>query len=82
MPQRLKARFRDVNVLTPFVDPLGDVPTRARQLAQSLPAGERVYIIAHSGGGLDARFLASPGGLGMGERVASITTISTPHRGA
>ena len=43
---------------------------------------EKVHIIAHSGGGFDARYLASPGGLDHGDRVASITTISTPHQGA
>jgi len=41
----------------------------------------KVNLIAHSQGGLDARVLASPGGLGMGDVIASITTIATPHRG-
>ncbi|HUT78722.1 MAG TPA: triacylglycerol lipase [Polyangia bacterium] len=41
---------------------------------------EKVNIIAHSKGGLDARYLIS--GLAMGDRVASLTTISTPHRGS
>jgi triacylglycerol esterase/lipase EstA (alpha/beta hydrolase family) len=36
-------------------------------------------IIAHSQGGLDARYLASV--LGESNRIASITTISTPHHG-
>jgi triacylglycerol lipase len=39
-----------------------------------------VNLIAHSMGGLDTRELVSV--LGYGDRVASITTISTPHRGA
>lgn len=42
----------------------------------------KVNIIAHSMGGLDARFLASPGGLDFGDKIASITTISSPHQGA
>lgn len=39
----------------------------------------QVNIIAHSLGGLDARHLISA--LGYGNRVASLTTISTPHQG-
>lgn len=39
----------------------------------------KVNIIAHSKGGLDARYMISA--LGMGDKVASLTTISTPHRG-
>lgn len=42
----------------------------------------KVNLVAHSQGGLDARVLASPNGLGYGDRVASITTIATPHRGS
>ncbi len=51
---------------------------------------ERVNLICHSLGGLDCRYLVSPNGLrwdvGAGEdeiagAVASITTISTAHRG-
>ena len=42
----------------------------------------KVNLVAHSQGGLDARVLASPNGLGYGDRIASVTTISTPHRGS
>ncbi len=41
---------------------------------------EKINIIAHSKGGLDVRYAISS--LGMGERVASLTTISTPHHGS
>jgi triacylglycerol lipase len=41
---------------------------------------EKINIIAHSMGGLDARYLAST--LGYGDRIASILTVSTPHRGS
>ncbi len=41
---------------------------------------EKVNIIAHSKGGLDARYTAST--LGMGKYIASITTIATPHHGS
>ena len=41
---------------------------------------EKVNIIAHSKGGLDARMAASS--LGCADRIASITTVATPHRGS
>jgi triacylglycerol lipase len=40
----------------------------------------QVNLIAHSMGGLDSRELISV--LGYGDRVASLTTLSTPHRGS
>lgn len=41
---------------------------------------EQLNLIAHSKGGLEARFLIS--GLGFAGRTASLTTICTPHRGS
>lgn len=41
---------------------------------------DKVNIIAHSKGGLDCRYLISS--LGYGDKVASLTTINTPHRGS
>ena len=41
---------------------------------------EKVNLIAHSKGGLDARYAISA--LGMEEQVASLTTLSTPHHGS
>ena len=40
---------------------------------------EKVNIIGHSKGGLDSRYAVSQ--CGVGDLVASITTINTPHRG-
>ena len=40
---------------------------------------DKVNIIAHSKGGLDCRYAISM--MGMGDCVASLTTINTPHRG-
>ncbi len=40
---------------------------------------EKVNIIAHSKGGLDCRYAIAH--LGMGDKIASLTTINTPHRG-
>ena len=60
---------------------------RARVLAdliqQKFPQGE-VHIIAHSMGGLDSRTLIAGNlnGLSAPGRIASLTTLSTPHRGS
>ena len=40
---------------------------------------QKVNIIAHSKGGLDCRYAIAK--LGIGEKVASLTTVNTPHRG-
>lgn len=47
---------------------------------QSCLATAKVNLVAHSMGGLDARYLASS--LGYASKIASITTISTPHGGS
>ena len=41
---------------------------------------EKVNLIGHSKGGLEIRMAASS--LGMGDKIASITTIATPHHGS
>ena len=43
-------------------------------------SAEKINIIAHSKGGLEALYMIEH--LGMGDKVASITTISTPYRGS
>ncbi|HEY1549752.1 MAG TPA: alpha/beta fold hydrolase [Kofleriaceae bacterium] len=57
------------------------VPERARVLVEAIAAlpGERFDLIAHSLGGLDARYALAK--LGLAERVRSLVTIGTPHRG-
>jgi triacylglycerol lipase len=40
---------------------------------------DKINIIGHSKGGLEARYMTSK--LGMHDTVASITTLGTPHRG-
>ena len=57
------------------------IRTRAAELArqvQSLDVG-RVNLVAHSMGGIDARYAISK--LGLKSAVASLTTIGTPHWG-
>ena len=41
---------------------------------------DKVHVIAHSMGGLDARYMISH--LGMEDRVLSLTTVGTPHWGS
>ncbi|MCL2264447.1 MAG: hypothetical protein FWC22_00260 [Treponema sp.] len=41
---------------------------------------DKINIIAHSKGGIDSRYLIWK--YGYGDKVASLTTISTPHHGA
>src|SRR5256885_2765355 len=65
----------------PRVPATGGVKERADHLAElirSLPEG-RVNVIAHSMGGLDARYAISR--LGLEGRVASLVTVGTPHLG-
>jgi len=83
-------------VFDPALPPFASVETRSTALADAVdralsgaaddcgvtPAEPpaKVNLIAHSMGGLDARFLVAS--LGYGDRVATVTTISTPHRGS
>ena len=55
------------------------IKARIRQILDETN-NEKLNIIAHSKGGLEARMVASS--LKMGEHIASITTIGTPHRGS
>ena len=63
------------------VPAMAGIARRAEELAAQVRGipGDRVNIIAHSMGGLDARYAISR--LGLEGRVASLTTIGTPHRG-
>jgi len=57
------------------------VPDRARELVAAIDAlpHDRIDLIAHSLGGLDARYALSH--LGLARRVRSLVTVGTPHRG-
>lgn len=73
-------------VFVPSLPPYDSTTVRARSLAAQLDdalresGADKVNVIAHSMGGLDTRELIST--LGYGDRIASLTTISTPHRGS
>ena len=67
-------------------DAWGGVPGNARALLRrgeeilAETGREKLNLIAHSKGGLEARYLIST--LGFAPRAASLTTICTPHRGS
>jgi len=73
-------------VLRDAVPPVESVAVRAAALATQVDgfiAGnqlDRVHLIAHSMGGLDARYLISK--LGYAAKIRSLTTLQTPHRGS
>jgi triacylglycerol lipase len=82
----LKARYEGQHrVSFPPVPALGTSADRARVLADriqaDLPQGD-IHIIAHSMGGLDCRTLIDRDFHGPAGRIASLTTLSTPHRGS
>jgi triacylglycerol lipase len=69
-------------VLIPRLSPTDGIAERAAQLKAFLDRhspGEPVHIFAHSMGGLDSRYMITH--LGMADRVLSLTTLGTPHRG-
>ena len=64
----------------------GTIEENAAKIAQTIDlalsetGADKVNIIAHSKGGLDSRYLISR--MGYADKVASLTTMSTPHRGS
>lgn len=74
----------NIEVITTSVSASGSIEQRAMALMKDIKAkahGKTVNIIAHSMGGLDARYLISnlkPWDL----EIKSLTTIGTPHRGS
>ena len=67
-------------------DSSGSVESNARCVNGALfdalerSGAEKVNIIAHSKGGLEARYLITR--LGCADKVASLTTLATPHHGS
>ncbi|MBE6989224.1 MAG: triacylglycerol lipase [Ruminococcaceae bacterium] len=84
IPAWLEARGAQIHY--GLQDSWGSVETNAAEIARRIKTicaetgCGKVNVIAHSKGGLDARMAASS--LGVGERIASLTTIATPHRGS
>lgn len=80
---------RGASVITRSVPPMASIQLRGTNLFESLLAAEdmkkakTINIIAHSMGGLDARYMISKLlDKSVDLKVASLTTLSTPHRGS
>ena len=77
---------RGFTVYTAKTDGFGTIENNAEQMKHHIESilkaenAEKVNIIAHSKGGLDAIYMIK--NLGMEESVASLTTLCTPHRGS
>lgn len=67
-------------------DGTGGTETNARRLVSQIQfalkdlGAEKLNIISHSKGGTDSRYVISS--LGCHDKIASLTTISTPHNGS
>ncbi len=67
------------------VHPTAGIETRARQLKEQIlrhpaaTANGKILLVAHSMGGLDARYMIRR--LGMEGHISALLTISSPHRG-
>lgn len=67
-------------------DGFGTIESNAEQLKSFIErvlaetGAEKVNIIAHSKGGLDSKYMITE--LGMEDKVASLTTLCTPHKGS
>ena len=81
-------RGRGHPLIVSRVHPTAGVETRARQLKENIlrqldilnRPRDKVVVVAHSMGGLDARYMISK--LGMDDRVEALLTVTTPHRGS
>ena len=68
------------------IDGFGSIESNAEKLKEyvlevcRIRGAEKVNIIAHSKGGLDSKYMIM--NLGMEDKVASLTTLCTPHRGS
>lgn len=84
IPRALQSNGANVFISDQTV--LGSTADRALQLKTfvlqvlAITGAPKVNIIGHSQGGLDARYMIS--NLGMASRSASLTTVSSPHRGS
>lgn len=84
IPSRLEAH--GAQVFYGWQDSVGSTEQNAKTVlknldrALELSGAEKVNIIAHSKGGLEARLIA--GKMGQAHKIASISTINTPHNGS
>jgi triacylglycerol esterase/lipase EstA (alpha/beta hydrolase family) len=83
IPETLKAQGFEVYVVQDSA--YDTIAVRAQELKDQILAQypdprTKVNLIGHSMGGLDSRYAVSQ--LGLGSKVASVTTIGTPHHGS
>lgn len=73
-------------VYTADTDAFGSIENNAEQLKKTIldvlekSGAAAVNVIAHSKGGLDTKYMLS--NLDMADKVASFTTLATPHQGS
>lgn len=92
--RELKARGHDAVTWVVDVPPTASITRRAARLAELVASTSAqsvgpVHLVGHSTGGVDVRLVASPGALlpcddaalAWLPRLASVTTLSTPHHG-
>ncbi len=92
--RELKEQGQDATTWVVDVPPTASITRRAARLAELVASTSKasegpVHLVGHSTGGVDVRLLASPGAilpcddaaLAWLPRLASVTTLSTPHRG-
>ena len=75
---------QNIEVITASVPPSGSIEQRAAKLAKDIEAqahGKSVNIVAHSMGGLDARYMVSQLQPKCVD-VRSLVTVATPHHGS
>lgn len=83
IPEHLK--MHGCEVYTAYQDAFSSIPDNAIKLKFRIldilekSKKDKINIIGHSKGGLEARYLASR--LGIDDNISSITTLGTPHRG-
>lgn len=79
-------RVQGYTVYKSNVDGFGTVESNAKQLKEEIgkileeTGAEKVNIIAHSKGGLDAKYMIQQ--MDMAKQAASLTTLCTPHKGS
>jgi triacylglycerol lipase len=94
---RFAARGHELVTHVAHVSPTASIRRRALKLTELIvetcgsddPAGGPIHLVGHSTGGLDARLVASPSvalgssspSLAWRGRIASVTSMNTPHFG-
>lgn len=81
-----KLKAEGYRVVTARTDGFGTIENNAEQLKKHIleilseEGVDKVNLIAHSKGGLDAKYMIE--NLDMREHIASLTTLCTPHKGS